>query len=145
MKVLVTQLCLTLCDSMDCSPTGSSVQGTLQARMLEWVAISFFKGSSQPRDQTAVSCTAGRFFTVWATLESQGSLYLRIEMLSLLFKELQWRQQQDGKSRVVVLQIKFLFTVSWGIHTSIFRTSLKFSSVCLKIPFFSCVQSVNTS
>ena len=51
-KVLVTQSCLTLGDPMDCSLPGSSVQGILQARILEWVAISFSRGSSQPREQT---------------------------------------------------------------------------------------------
>ena len=44
-----------LCDPMDCSPPGSSVHGILQARILEWVAISFSRGSSRPRDQTQVS------------------------------------------------------------------------------------------
>ena len=48
---------------MDCSPPGSSVHGILQARILEWVAISFPRGSSQPRDWTQVSLVAGRFFT----------------------------------------------------------------------------------
>ena len=52
------------CDPMDCSPPGSSVYGILQARILEWVAISFSRGSSQPRDQTLVSHIADRFFTV---------------------------------------------------------------------------------
>ena len=47
-KVLVTQSCLTLCDTMDCSPPGCSVHGILQARILEWVAISFSRGSSHP-------------------------------------------------------------------------------------------------
>ena len=47
MKVLVTQLCSTLCDPMDCSTPGSSVHGILQARILEWVAIPFSRGSSQ--------------------------------------------------------------------------------------------------
>ena len=46
---------------MDCSPPGSSVHRILQARILEWVALSFSRGSSQPRDWTQVSCTAGRF------------------------------------------------------------------------------------
>ena len=55
---------------MDCSPPGSSVHEIFQARILEWVAISFSRGSSQPRDQTQVSCTAGRFFTKWATREA---------------------------------------------------------------------------
>ena len=57
-KVLVTQSCPTLCDPMDCSPLGSSVHGILQARILEWVAISFSRGSSSPRDWTWVSHTA---------------------------------------------------------------------------------------
>ena len=65
--MLVTQSCLTLCDSVDCSPTGSSVHGILQARILEWVAISFSRGYSQLKDGTRVSHIAGRFFTVWAT------------------------------------------------------------------------------
>ena len=60
---LVAKSCLTPCDPMDCSLLGSSVHGTLQARVLEGVAISFSRGSSQPRDQTQVSCIAGRFFT----------------------------------------------------------------------------------
>ena len=66
-KMLVAQLCLTLCHPMDCSPPGSSVHGILQARILEWVAISFSGGSSQSRDWTWVSSIAGRFFTIWAT------------------------------------------------------------------------------
>ena len=66
-KVLVAQSCPTLCNPMDCSPPGFSVHGILQARILEWVAIPFSRGSSWPRDRTWVSCTAGSFFTVWAT------------------------------------------------------------------------------
>ena len=68
-RVLVALLCLTLCDPTYCSPTGSSVGGILQARILEWVAMPF-SGSSRPRDWTWVSCIAGRFFTVWATREA---------------------------------------------------------------------------
>ena len=49
------QSCLTICDPMDCSPPGSSVHGVLQARILEWISISFSRGSSQPGDQTHVS------------------------------------------------------------------------------------------
>ena len=57
----------TLCDPMDCSPPGSSVHGILQARIPEWVAISFSRGSSRPRDQTQVSRIAGRRFILWPT------------------------------------------------------------------------------
>ena len=63
----VTKLCPTLCDSMDCSPPGSPVHGISQARILEWVAIPFSRGSSWPRDWTRVSYIADRFFTIWAT------------------------------------------------------------------------------
>ena len=54
------------CDPMDCGPPGSPVHGILQARIVEKVAIPFSR-SSQPRDQTWISCAAGRFFTVWNT------------------------------------------------------------------------------
>ena len=53
-----------LCDPMDCSPPGSSVHGIFQARILEWVAISFSRGSSRPMDQTQISCIAGRRFNL---------------------------------------------------------------------------------
>ena len=56
-----------LCDPMDCSLLGSSTPGILQAGILEWVAISFSRRSSQPRDWIRVSCIAGRCFTIWAT------------------------------------------------------------------------------
>ena len=65
----VTQSCLTLCNAMDCSLPGSSIHGIFQARVLEWVAISFSRGSSRPRDRTQVSCIVGKCFTIWATRE----------------------------------------------------------------------------
>ena len=63
----VAQLSPTLCNPMDCSLPGSSVHGIFQTRVLEWVAISFSRGSSRPRDGTRVSNIADRRFTVWAT------------------------------------------------------------------------------
>ena len=66
----VSQSCPTLCDPMDYSPPGSSIHGILQARILEWVAISFSRGSSWPRDWTQVSCIVGRRFNLWATREA---------------------------------------------------------------------------
>ena len=56
---------------MDCNPPGSPVHGILQARILEWVAVSFSRGYPQPRDQTQVPYIAGRFFTILATREAQ--------------------------------------------------------------------------
>ena len=61
-KVLVTQLCRTLCNPMDCSLPGFSIHVIFQARILEWVAISFFRGSSQPKDQTRISSIADTSF-----------------------------------------------------------------------------------
>ena len=74
---------------MDCSPPGSSVHGILQARILEWVAISFSRGSSWPRNWTQVSCIAGRFLTYWATREARvltPSIISPILMLSSVLK-----------------------------------------------------------
>ena len=69
MKVKVAQLCPTLWDPVD-----YKVHGLLQARILEWVAFPFSRGSSQPRDWTQVSRIAGRFFTSWATTEAQRGI-----------------------------------------------------------------------
>ena len=66
----IAQSCPTLCDLVDCSLPGSSVHGILQARKLEWVAISFSRVTSQPRDQTQVSRIRGRRFNLWATREA---------------------------------------------------------------------------
>ena len=66
-------------DPMDCSPTGSSLHGIFQARILEWVAIPYSKGSSQPRDWIQFSCIAGGFFTIWATREAPNQLYSNIQ------------------------------------------------------------------
>ena len=63
----VFQSCLTLCDLIDCSLQGSSVHWIFQARVLEWIAIFFSRGPSQPRDRTQVSLIAGRCFIIWAT------------------------------------------------------------------------------
>ena len=68
-KVWVAHSSPTLWDHMDYSLSGSSIHGVLQARILEWVAISFSRGSCQPRDWIQVSQVAGRFFTYWATKE----------------------------------------------------------------------------
>ena len=70
----ITQSCPTLCNPIDYSLPGSSVHGIFQARVLEWGAIAFSRGSSQPRDWTRVFCIVGRCFTVWATREALQKL-----------------------------------------------------------------------
>ena len=80
--LLVSQLFLILCDPTDCSPPGSSVHGISQERILEWVAISFSRGSSCTRDQTHISSLAGRFCTtepqVKSHLRGHGCSFLRV-------------------------------------------------------------------
>ena len=72
--MLVAQTCPTLCDPIDCvAHQASQSVGILQARLLEWVAIPFSRRSSQPKDQTHISCIESRFFTLWATREAQNS------------------------------------------------------------------------
>ena len=68
---LVAQSCPTYCDPMDCSPPSSSVHGLSQARLLEWVAISFSRGSFQPRAGTRVSCIDRQILYPLATWEAQ--------------------------------------------------------------------------
>ena len=70
----------------DCSLPGSSVHGILQARILEWVAMPSSRGSFQPRDQTQVSLTAGRFFTIWATGEALWTQRFKTPISSVIFR-----------------------------------------------------------
>ena len=72
--VLVTKSSLTLCDPMDCSPPGFSDLGILQARILKWVAVSFSRGSFQPRNQTCISCTGRQIPYRWANREAESYL-----------------------------------------------------------------------
>ena len=73
---LAAQSCPALCNPMECNPVGSSVHGILQERILEWIAISFSRGSSQPRDWTQVSWIAGRCFTAWAAREAHTTRWI---------------------------------------------------------------------
>ena len=72
---------------MDCSPPGFSVHGISQARILEWVVIPFFRGSSWSRDRTWVSCIVGRFFSVWATREATS---IKVRNISQLCRVTGW-------------------------------------------------------
>ena len=84
----IALICVQLLRPMDCSLPGSSAHGIFQARILEWVAISFSRGSSWPRNQTQVSRIAGSFFTNWATQEALGITY---------YLHCAWRPQSSGK------------------------------------------------
>ena len=101
MKVLIAQLCLTLCDPTDCSLPGSSVHAILQARILEWVAIPFSRGSSQPGDWTWISCIAGSFFTVWAIRETKYKCFIQLQYWVItihLLQQLAFPYGSDSKA-----------------------------------------------
>ena len=85
--VKVAQSCLTLCD-----PMAYTVHGILQVRILEWIAFHFSRRSSQPRNWTQVSRTAGRFFTSWTTREAQST---SLEMLDWMKYKLESRLLGD--------------------------------------------------
>ena len=112
-QVLVSQSCLTFCDPTDCCSPGSSVHGIFQARILEWVAISYSRGSSPPRDWTQVSCIAGQVFTVWATREALG-LWCTITIppgahLLLLVRDcpqLHWLSCKSPRTMIYVCECK---------------------------------------
>ena len=107
---LIANFCLTLCDPMDCSPPGSSVHGISQARILEWLASSFSRGSSWPRDRTHVSCIAGGFFIT----EPPG----KPKLTTLQFKK---QAKQKHKNRVIITpNCGWLYSFS-----SVFDTKLK--------------------
>ena len=73
---LVTKSCLPFCNPMDCSLPGSSVHGIFQKSILEWIAISFSKGSSQPRDLTRVSCIGRQILYHWSAWEAHKNMYM---------------------------------------------------------------------
>ena len=96
MKVLVTQSCPALCDAMDCSLPGSSVHGIFQARILEWVAIWFSKGSSWPRVQTHIShiaCIGRQILYCWDTGEALTWSVDRLNSPRVLNLETLWLQE----------------------------------------------------
>ena len=90
-------MCPTLCNPTDYSLPGSSVHGIFQARVLEWVAIAFSRGSSRPRDRTQVSLIVGRGFTIWLS-GLNPSKYFQIYELMLTFKKESWSSLKDNRS-----------------------------------------------
>ena len=86
MKVKVAQLRPTLCDPMDYSPPGSSVHGILQARILEWVSVAFFRGSSQPRDGTRYPTLQPMISLCLAYISSKGVVY-NIFLMIIIIKD----------------------------------------------------------
>ena len=128
-KVLVAQACPTLCDPMDCSLPGSSVHGILQARRLEWVAIPFTRGFSQPRDWTQVSWVAGSFFTVWVQQILTGKLKLSLawwRLREIPLKRVSANSVDSGITEGLV-RMQILSLEGWGgAQASAFLMSSQF-------------------
>ena len=118
-KMLVAQSCPTLCNPMDRSPAGSSVQRIWQARILEWVAITFSRGSSPPRDQTQVSHIVGRFFSVWATREAHLLTFLSTR-----------KRKKKKKASGVLIKCHQISKTPWPV----LRTSLATVETCSALP-----------
>ena len=122
----VAQSCPTLCDPMDCSLPGSSVHGIFQAIVLEWIAISFSRGSSQPRDRTQVSHIAGRCFTIWAIREAPNRYKGPPKSQNYLEPEEQnWKKQflASNYYKAVVI-IKTIHVDIWQRPTQYCRTTI---------------------
>ena len=100
------------CDPMRCSPPGSSVHGTLQARILEWVATPFSRGSSWPGDRTQISCTAGRLFTIWATREAPKCWGRTLSLLSPSSEIYQWANEDTTREGPQSAHFRFLIPSS---------------------------------
>ena len=115
----VAQPCPTLCDPMDYNLLGFSVHGILQARILEWIAISFSTGSSRPMDQTQVSRIGGRRFNLWATREAQ------------FHSKSPWVPDVTSKGQ---LSLHFIKTVNSVWHTSLRFEKLGFRDTFLFFP-----------
>ena len=103
---------------MDYSPPGFSVHGILQARTREWVAVSFFRGSSQHRDRTQVSCIAGRFFTIWVTRKAHINHFQKgnNERKLLSFVQLFSSVWLFVTSWTAACQASLSFTISRSLH-----------------------------
>ena len=115
-KVLVAQSCLTFWNPMDCSPPGSPVHEILQARILEWVAISFSRGFSLPRDRTWISCIAGRFFSIWVTGEPIKNWWIETCRISIILKN---TNINTGRTKIIICQTLWKRIYIY-IHTHIY-------------------------
>ena len=141
----VAQSCPTLCDPMDCSRPGSSVHVIFQAWILEWVAISFSRRSSWPRDLTWVSHIVVRCFTIWATREALVMLIGTFKFRSLIFL-LDWTcisMRCSFLSLVVLLTIDAIWQCYCHLSFLSLFASVSFTFSCLWSSILTCT-SVNS-
>ena len=127
LKVLVTQLCLTLCDPTDCSLPVYSDHGILPARILEWVAISFSSRSSRPKDRIQVSYVMGQVLYIWTYLTIGCYQNQEIAIGAILLARLH-----------TLLHISFEFLIinrCWILPNAVFVCLLRWS---YDFPFLVC-------
>ena len=134
---LVIQSCPTLWDATDCSLPGSSVQGILQARILEWVSIPSSRECPQPRDRTQVSHSEGRFFTIWTTREAKNTGVGSLALLQGIFltQESNWGLLNR---RWILYQVSHPGSLSWVLllpESTAFMLAHLESSPCLEHPW----------
>ena len=114
------QLCLTLCDPMNCSPPGSSVREIFPARILEWFAISSSRGSSQPGDQTRVFCIGRWILYHWATWEAQNTCYM-FYVWNIYLKYFSNDILQLGTKQIIIETRKTVKTVPLMLYLKYWR------------------------
>ena len=124
------------CDPIECNLAVSSVHGILQARILEWVAISFPRESSQPRNQTWVSCIAGRFFTDWAMREVHVYIWIHTHTHTHTHTHIMLRFNMSKRS-------SFYFLLSVNRPISSFKFSLPLKK--MGILHVLCMKNVHSS
>ena len=114
------QSCPTLYDPMNCSLPGSSVHGILQAGILKWVAISFSRGSSWPRDCTWVSCIVEGVFTIWATREAH-KLVVDLKILTLIINYKIFYHTLFSSSSIFPssTMASHMLPTHWALHSTI--------------------------
>ena len=128
------QSCPFLCDPMDCSPPDFSVHGFLQARILKWVAISFSRGSPQPRDWTQISHIAGRFFTIWVNREA-----LRVVLKTDRGLDQLWmRKKEAGRKRRLFKNAEICWLYDTYIYKYIFNVYLIYTNMCECMYMYVC-------
>ena len=134
----IAQSCLILCDPMDCSLPGSSGHGIFQGRILEWVAISFSKGSSWPRDQTPVSCMDRwilYYCTTWeAHLQPTLQKYHTVVKVALILEHVNPFWLENSIFHIVLMPYEKHFFLSFG------RDNYWFFS-----PLFDCVENIHVA
>ena len=126
--VLIAQSCPTFCNPMDYSP---SVHGILQARILVWVALPFSRGSSQPRDQTQVSHTACRFFTIWACVRAYTEKAMAPHSSTLAWK-IPWMEEPGRLQSMGSQRVRHEWVTSLSLFTFMhWRRKWQPTPVCL--------------